>query len=91
MTQRKACQRLEVIYNRVMTNEQIIAKLNKTRKSIATALYYGHTMNGSKLQTLVDRYGDLREALTTQDYAAWKGYCQSQGACPSHDAYDLLA
>ena len=76
-----------------MTNEQAVAKLLKTRKSLSTALYYGHTLNGSKVQILVDRYETLRALLaeTTAGWEAWKAMCSSLGSDPRHDGYDLLA
>jgi hypothetical protein len=82
-----------------MTNDQIVAKLEKTRKSIAAhrerGLGLGERGNiNTRGCDLCDRYDDLRKMLTETDregYAAWKAYCDRHEADYRHDGHDMFA
>jgi hypothetical protein len=81
-----------------MTNEKIVAKLEKTRRSIQAHRERGQglgergaiNMRGCDLK---DRYDDLRSELTkTQEgYTAWKAYCDAHGSSYRHDGGDMFA
>ena len=80
-----------------MTNEQIIARLHKTRNTINAFIDRGGSLgrNGNVNHRgcdLVDRYNDLRSALNPDGYTpAWVAYCDSINAHRSHNGYDLFA
>lgn len=76
-----------------MTDEQIIAKLEKTRNSLNAHLARGGSWRAQRTWELVRRYDDLKEAVVgDRGYTpAWTAYCDSIGACRSHDGTDLLA
>jgi len=72
-----------------MTNDQIIAKLDKTAKSLRSHVNRGNTPAGMRSMELIDRYGDLRnKALAT---GVWAKHCESHSYDFNHDAYDFFA
>lgn len=75
-----------------MTDEQIIAKLEKTRNSIDAHFARGGTYRAQRAWELVRRYDDLKDAVCgDRGYTpAWIAYCDSFGACRSHSGTDLL-
>ena len=82
-----------------MTNDQIVAKLEKTRKSISAhvgrGLYLGEKGRiNHRGCDLKDRYDQLRNLLCDGDreaYAAWKAYCDAHGSDYNHDGGDMFA
>lgn len=82
-----------------MTNDKVVAKLEKTRKSIAAHRERGQGLgeNGNvnvRGCDLKDRYDELRALLCNTDregYAAWKAYCDAHGASYRHDGGDMFA
>lgn len=78
-----------------MTDQQIVAKLEKTLASINAFIDRGGSLgrNGNinhRGRDLANRYNDLRGLLCgDRGYSeAWVAYCASINACPSHNGYD---
>lgn len=66
--------------------------LNKTLSSINAATARGETMNGKRLQGLVDRYNDAKLDLINSGCAkVWYAFCEAHQLDNSHNAYDLVA
>ena len=80
-----------------MTDQQIVAKLEKTLASINAFIDRGGSLgrNGNvnfRGCDLVNRYNNLRDLLCgDRGYTkAWTDYCTSINACRSHNGYDLF-
>jgi hypothetical protein len=80
-----------------MTDQQIVAKLEKTLASINAFIGRGGSLgrNGNlnyRGHDLLRRYNDLRALLCgDRGYTpAWTAYCASINACRTHDGYDLF-
>lgn len=73
----------------------VVKALERTRASINALISRGGTLNSLAGQTLVDRYGDLKESLCSNGAGerrrAWDAYCEASGAVPCHTGYDLFA
>jgi hypothetical protein len=81
-----------------MTNEKIVAKLEKTRKSIAAHVGRGQGLGENNSINhrgcdLKDRYDDLIEQIksTREGMVAWKAYCDAHGADYRHNGGDMFA
>ena len=76
-----------------MTEAQILKALHRTRKSISAHIARGaQGLNSNRSQALCDRYDDLKEALNGErgHSPAWRDFCASIGADPSHKGIDLF-
>ena len=76
-----------------MTDEQIIAKLAKTRSSIDAHVARGGSHRSQRAWDLIRRYDDLKsEICGDRGYTpAWLAYCDSFNADRSHSGLDLYA
>ena len=61
----------------------------KVLASLVNHIARGNRVNNYRSWDLIDRYTALKEEM--YNAGLWKGWCEKQGFCPTHDAYDNFA
>jgi hypothetical protein len=75
------------------SHSKLVAKLEKTYKSIRNHIMRGGASHHSHGQDLSYRYDTIKNKLqeTPEGDAHWKKYCAKHGFDPSHDGRDNYA